>query len=433
MLCHDTLQPFTGGGATLSSLFSSFPRENLFSIHSDVCAPNESRLAGSYRLSGYDLRYLQAIESTRWLIRTVRRLFPSETGGNGQVNEDQSGPTSSRLGLMDVLAHASYFRLKPQVLKAIADFQPELLYAWIGDATWGRTMMNVVRRFRLPYVVHFMDNHIGLKPASGWKGMAKTALFKRQVDRAVAGAAAIFAISDAMAAAYAARWKRRVLTFHGVMPTGCWSKTMPKRVNSVFELAFTGSIEHGQLVGLLDVAQAVEKVNQSGRRARLVLYITDYYRERVARHFASFQNSVVQPHPDADSLAEALLRADALVLAYGFDQLTQDYYRYSFATKLVPYMLSKTPVIAYGPPSIAPIDYVLSGGWAMVVTEQSVELLAESIKRLINDAGERARFGLLAHEAACREHDQTVVAGRFAEALAAVAKSRFTDKAETNR
>src|SRR4029079_15035315 len=161
--------------------------------------------------------------------------------------------------------------------------------------------------------------------------------------------------------------------------------------NAVFELAFTGSIEAGQLEGLLDTAYAVERLRSEGTAVRLVLYLTDDYKRRVQEHFAALTGGEIRPQPPAEELRAALTRADALILAYGFHPRTIEYYRYSFPTKLVPYMLSGTPILAYGPASIAPIDYVVKGGWARALTAKSPETLATELLNLMRSPGDRLR------------------------------------------
>jgi len=422
MLCHDTIQPFSGGGATLSSLFSSFPPENLFSIHNDIHAPPASRVGEHYRLNGHDLRYAQPLESVRRLLRAARRSGGRGAQGDGETGQGRNPSGTNHTSLREVLAQRQYYQLPRHVMKAIRDFGPTLLYGWVGDAVSARTLRRLVRRLGLPYVVHFMDNHVDIEQEGGWRVTARTAPYRRELARVVQGATATLAITEAMARAYSVRWNRTFLAFHAVMPTAAWPRPCPRQENPLFQLAFTGSVERGQLLALLDVARAGERLVERGLPVELRLYLTDYYRNRVGDRFAEFRHVVIHPHPDAHGLRAALAGADALILAYAFDRLTTDYYRYSFPTKLVPYMLSGSPIIAYGPPGIFPIDYVSQGGWASVTKEPSVDQLAADIAELIRDPRRRTKLALLAHEAAFSEHDQAVVAPRFAEVLAAAAQ-----------
>jgi glycosyltransferase involved in cell wall biosynthesis len=423
LLCHETIQPFTGGGATLRALFSSFPPDALFSIHNDGHAVDRDRVGAAYRVSYDEVEYVPPLSAVRALGRTIARTRRAAAGAadTSVAASPPAGGLPIAPGLRTLLDHAGVIRLRPDVLSAIRAFKPDVLYAWLGDSLWGRSMVRLAAEIRVPYVIHFMDNHIGLPAGDSWAARLGAQLFRRQVDRAVAGASGVIAISDAMADAYGQQWRRPLPVFHNVLDSTGWPAPEPREPNAVFELAFTGSIEAGQLEGLLDVARAVERLRGEGMAVRLVLYITEDYQRRVHGHFAALTSVEIRPHPPAEGLRAALAHADALILAYGFDPRTIEYYRYSFPTKLVPYMLSGTPIVAYGPPSIAPIDDAVKGGWARVLTTKSPDALATELRGLIGNPGDRLRLGRLAHAAACREHDQSIVAARFQEYLRAAA------------
>ena len=420
LLCHDTIQPFTGGGATLRALFSAFPPDALFSIHNDGHAVDRDRIGASYRVSDDDVRYVRPLNAARALGRTFARARGATAGA---ADSGPAAPSAGGLpiasGLRTLLDHACVIRLRPGVMAAVRSFKPDVLYGWLGDPLWGRSMVRLASDLRVPYVIHFMDNHIGLPSGDAWTARLGAHLFRRQVDGAVAGASGVMAISDAMAEAYGRQWRRPLAVFHNVLDSTGWRPPEPREPNAVFELAFTGSIESGQLEGLLDVARAVERLRNEGLAVSLVLYVTDEYKRRVQGDFAAFAGVEMRPHPPAEGLRAALTRADALILAYGFEPRTIEYYRYSFPTKLVPYMLSGTPILAYGPAAIAPLDYVVKGGWAATVTTRSADALATALRTLMRGPDDRERLGRLAHEAACREHDQSTVAARFREYLRA--------------
>jgi hypothetical protein len=51
-------------------------------------------------------------------------------------------------------------------------------------------------------------------------------------------------------------------------------------------------------------------------------------------------------------------QADALLIAYNFDELSRNYSGYSMANKLTEYMISGRPILAYGPGDIATIKHL---------------------------------------------------------------------------
>lgn len=241
------------------------------------------------------------------------------------------------------------------------------------------------------------------------------------VSRTVRGASKVMAISPAMAKAYSQLWEVAVEPYHNVMITDKWPRPEPAAANSPFRLAFTGSVEPSQLLGLEDVASAVEQLNATGMAIVLKLFVTDYYLERIKDRLSKFKSVEFIPHPNAEDLPRVLRDSDVLVIAYGFDERTKQYYRYSFPTKTVPYMLSGTPILAYGPREIEPIDYVVRNDWGQSVFERDIDKLRMAIAELVTNDRLRWELGKRAHAAACREHNQTEVAPRFAQTLARAA------------
>lgn len=405
ILCQNKIQPFTGGGVVLSNLFHEFPTDRLIFFHRDQDYRFESPYR-EYRVTGRWLRprplaVLAAV--LRWLLQVA---------GN---------PRRARLrDLVALLVQNSRVSFPVGIGRVMDAFRPQVIYAWTGDSLWTEVVAAAVRRCRVACVIHFMDNHAGLQPETPLDCTLHPA-FLRRLGLAVAGAAVIYTISDSMGQAYQALFGKRYEVFHGLLDTAAWPRRPPRPAGRPFTLVFTGSIERGQMLGLADVAAAVDRLAADGMAIRLVLYLTDQYKRLWAQELAKYACIEVRRHPSFDQLADVLAEADLLVLAYGFDERTINYYRYSFATKIVPYMLSGTCILAYGPTAIEPIAYARRGGWAAVVDERDVDALADRIAVLVGDADQCARLAAAAYEAGLAEHDLTRNAKRFRDSLLTLA------------
>lgn len=411
ILCQNKMQPFTGGGVVLSNLFHGFPAEHLMFFHRDRDYDTETPYR-EFRITGHWLRprVLPAMGALlRWLVEAARDPRRASLRDMGSL-----------------LVQSSKIRMPSAVSRAVREFRPELIYAWVGDSLWSEVVVTAVRQCRVPYVVHFMDNHVGLKPETPLDRTLHPA-FLRRLARTMDGAAAMYTISDSMGQAYQTLFGKRYEVFHGLMDTAAWPWRGPRRTGGPFTLAFTGSIERGQMLGLADVAAATDSLAASGMPVRLVLYLTEQYERQWAAELAKYPCIEIRRHPSLAELGEALGEADMLVLAYGFDERTINYYRYSFATKIVPYMLSGRCIIAYGPKAIEPIAYASEGGWAAVVDEPNVPALAARIRALADAPGERDRLSAVAYHAGLEEHDLKRNAKRFTRSLLALASLRVPE------
>jgi glycosyltransferase involved in cell wall biosynthesis len=398
VIANNRIQPFTGGGVVLASLFALFPRQNLFIVHADSTAWE----AGGYKehhLGPLRVHLTDAARLLRMLGLAATRISRS----------------TRRSDLVQLVVQSCRFRIPATVDEEIRRFAPQVIYAWAGDSVWVRLIEECAARYGVQYVIHFMDNHVELSGANAVEGVAH-AEYRRNLARVVSKAKRIFTISSAMGVAYHAKFKKSFDVFHGVMDKKGWGWPDPTE-NDVFTLAFTGSIESGQLGGLRDVAAAVDQLARKGRKVRLVLYLTESYEARARRELGEFENVEYVRHPDATGLRNALIAANVLVLAYGFDKRCIEYYRYSFPTKVVPYMLSGRCILAYGPLSIEPIAYVKRGGWGEVVFTEGAEELARVIEALMAAPDKCQRLARSAYEAGLEEHDLERHARRFLTAM----------------
>ena len=113
-----------------------------------------------------------------------------------------------------------------------------------------------------------------------------------------------------------------------------------------------------------------------------------------------------------------------LVLPVNFDGATIEYVRLSFPTKLPAYMLSGTPILAYGPEEVAQIRLARDEGWGRVVSRRDRPLLKAAIRALCQPGDGRAQLGRRAQDVAQRDHDASRVRAGFQQAIASAPKVR---------
>lgn len=403
LLTNNKIQPFTGGGVVLTSLFHQFPRENLFVVHTDPTADSDAGHA-EHHLGSLRPRAGDALRILRLLARAAIRLPRSVR----------------RADLVQLVVRSCRFRIAPTLDARIRRFAPEVIYAWAGDSVWARLVEECAARYRIPYVIHFMDNHVELPGANPIEDVVH-AQYRRDLERVVSKADAVFTISHAMAVAYNAMFGKPTEVFHGLIDKSDWAWPGPAEDGEQFTIAFTGSVESGQLNGLRDVAAAADRLTRRGRKVTLRLYLTEFYEPRARLAFQGFESVEFVRHPDFSGLRAALNAADLLILAYGFDPATVAYYRYSFSTKVVPYMLSGRCILAYGPSSIEPIAYLMRGGWGEVVSEEGVDNLERTIESLMDAPDRRERLARSAYEAGLQEHDLELNSARLLTSMTRVA------------
>ena len=125
-----------------------------------------------------------------------------------------------------------------------------------------------------------------------------------------------------------------------------------------------------------------------------------------------------EKEPENETIAALFANADLLVLPVNFDQASRTRLRYSIPTKVPAYMLSGTPILAYGPAEVASIQYAKKSGWGYVVSRRDKAALKDAIVRLATDIDLRTRLGQRAQALASENHDARKVHVAFRNTLA---------------
>jgi glycosyltransferase involved in cell wall biosynthesis len=388
----------SGGGVLLNNLFEKFPAENLFFFHRDFNQPLKPIKFKEYRLLWNWLRP-NIIDFARNILKWI--YFVTQHPRDSKISD-----------IAYIFLQSSQFHFPAAVDREIRNFNPEIIYAWTASPLWANTLQSVAVRYNLPYVIHFMDNHVEVKPTIALEKVLQAKLAK-SLSLLVRNASGILCISEAMKYGYKKKWGIESEVFHGSIDTSKWPFPEEREQNNDFILLFNGSVDRGVLLGLIDIAKAVELLQLKGIRIKLIILVSASYSQVVIDSLSRFNCVDIQLQSSFNNLRSYLINADLLIIAYGFDDKTVSYFKYSFATKVVPYMLSGQCILAYGPSDIEPIDYVKRGQWGVTVTDQNIESIATTISSLYYNPKERMRLAKLAWTVAKEEHDSQANGIRF--------------------
>jgi glycosyltransferase involved in cell wall biosynthesis len=162
----------------------------------------------------------------------------------------------------------------------------------------------------------------------------------------------------------------------------------------------------------------VAELNREGKSISFEIFSpdapVDVIRERVTIHPSISLNNTIT---DDELFFATLADADLLVLPVNFDRRSIRYIRYSMPTKVPAYLISGTPILVYGPTSVAQVDYALREGWGEVVSRHGVESLKDAIVMLWQNQERRLHLSLNARRVARRNHDSRIVRAGFQQAL----------------
>lgn len=284
--------------------------------------------------------------------------------------------------------------LLPDLVEMCLNFKPDVIY--YRPVNYPMSLHEIacylIRRCAVPYVIHIMDDW----PA---RMEIKEPLFFPAMDLSlrelIRNAAACLSISQEMSVAFEARYGRTFLPFanvshaHGKQEEHL-SHPLPEKQTFVFR--YFGSLANDMTrKSLVQIAEVIEKL-ECPISVLLEVYINPVF-ERAATESLSrlkkvriFQARFDEPY---EAYIDTLRSADGLIISYNWDEESYKYTRYSLANKLPEYLSSGVPIFAYGPPTSATIASLKRNCCAMIVDNENIEQLKESILRFVIDEGLR--------------------------------------------
>jgi glycosyltransferase involved in cell wall biosynthesis len=410
----------TGTGITFSNLFKGWPKERLATIHNDPVPTAEDVCDHYFVLDRPEIDLFAPL-------RLVRALTAPHV--NGVDAAVFSAPPPGKGGIVmrmkgDSAPHR--VRISPALERFVTDFRPDLLFSVLGTNAYMTLTAALHQRFRVPLVIHMMDDYPSSHYRRGLFAPLERARMRNLLTRNFRAATIRMGICADMCATFAQRYGRSFVSFHNCVDIDRWLPLFRSSCAVAAarpRLVYFGSVlPNAQHTSLADLCRSVARLNEAGTAVDFdimtPLVAAAPYRSALAVHEAI---RLVEPTQDDGQYFATLAGADALALPVNFDADTIRYIRYSMPTKVPSYMASGTPVLVYGPSGVAQVDYAKREGWGHVVSERDPAALDRSLRRILTDRELRERLRLRAQALARANHDAVLVRAKFQDVLKAAA------------
>jgi glycosyltransferase involved in cell wall biosynthesis len=393
-----------GDAIALNNYFSAWPRERLASIYSEDMALDHSVCANFFQLTDAETRAM-------WFLPGLNRVRRGVTPGS---NEADAAPSrrarlirsAARVVSADGVRHNP--RISPELDKWIRQFQPDVIYTTLGSLYFVRLTSEISERYKLPSVVHITDDWPNVFYRNGLLAPYLRFSLKHDLGRLVKSAAAVISISDTMRDAFAKRYGRVFDVMSPPVNVAEWAGA-PRdvsQIHSLFRIGYVGTIfPSAQLGSLRRLAQVVKTLRGEGFSCELRIHTPKPFIEKYQAGLAEGNAVRFLEHPERDELPALLREMDLLVVPVNFDAESLQYITYSMPGKVAAYMASGTPILVFGPPQVAPVQYAHKSGWAHVVSDDDDSAIATAIKKLAADQDYRRELSSRAQEVARTKHD----------------------------
>jgi len=424
-------QPFNnshGGGITLSNLFKGWERDRIAvaatghmmaGVTTDICD-------NYYQLGSDEFRWNFPFNLIQRKFRSGQLSFSTNPGSANVKNKRSLRyalvnkvfyPVLEWLGLFYAI---SKIRFSSGFKNWLDAFNPDIIYIQVSTREGILFASEIIEYLKIPSVIHIMDD---------WPStISNRGLFRKfwhkkidiefrnlleQIDLNLS-------ISEAMSAEYMKRYNKEFLPFHNPIDIDLWLPNQKKNYSFVgkehISLLFSGRIGIGISTSLLEIASAVELLQN--RNSKLRLYIQSTTGDHpVLQKLREYPFVIINPPAEYSEIPSIFSGADMLLLANDFNDSAIDYLRLSMPTKASEYMISGTPVIVYSPEETAVSSYFRKNGCGHCVTTNQADQIASEIEVMLNDEQYRRKIASKAISLAAEQFNGEKVRHHFQQQL----------------
>ncbi len=366
-----------------------------------------------------DMTRMGGVSATGQLKKTLFAEFPKEKLLQVYSRGSKEYGLFSEGGFVPL---ENEFSDEDDVLKECIRFNPDLIYYRpVADRPYLHDFAcEAIKQLGVPVVTHIMDD---------WPDrlLHQDPHLYTKLDRSLrivlSQSAARLSICAAMSQAFESRYGLDFTPIANCVEPTEWlrqdKQVSQARSNSPnFIIRYIGGLaDDMNFTSISDVANAVAALKDEFP-VKFEIYTMPHYKQKGIEALA--QLSCVSIHDanlSEEKYRQLLSTANALIVAYNFDERSISYVRYSMANKLPECMASATPVLVYGPMSVATVAYASATNSVRLVTERDLEKLKSVIRTLAKNSTLGAELGQKARQFALENHSAEKVRGQFLRIL----------------
>jgi FkbM family methyltransferase len=338
-------------------------------------------------------------------------------------------PQKKQMYLTDVNGNTIYQPSSSEILiNQIRQYDPKVIYyRAVDDDVVHSFAKRVIKEVDRPLVLHIMDD---------WPERMRHCdpdrykRFDSELREMFNAARKCLSIGKAMATTFENRYGVSFAPFsNAIDPAAFPPRSRIYKDGNQFIIRYTGALaEDMTLESVKEFASAIESLPHE-----LNIHFQIYTREPwlgVAKSiFREYKMVMVLKQVEADRYYQLIQDADALLIAYNFDERSRNYIGLSIANKMPECLAAGAPIIAYGPEGLATIDYLAEQRLAVVVSKRDVAFLAQQIKSLYCCRKMQLELGAHARTLAFEKHN----VWRISDGFRRVIESSMMNLAELER
>ena len=386
IVANQCLSKQTSNGRTLRNFLTGWPKEHLAQFCTQLEKPDYDVCDNYYCVT--DSEALNAF------IGRKRKKLSSFTQEKSDSLPHSSTKKHKRnaitMMVRDLIWNSNRWKSK-QFDNWVSNFNPQVVLLQAGDS---RFMFNIARKLAIKYNAsliiynsegYYFKNfdYFRSKGLSHYLYPLFHKLFQREFTKTIKFAQKSIYICDSLKEDYDAEFHLPSETIYTA--TEVQSREQLSTSGS-FIVSYLGNLGVGRHKGLIDIAEALQKISPS-------LFLDVYGKipnDAVKKDFENTPGIHYKGFISYSEVVDVMHKSDLLVHCESFDDFYRIDLKYAFSTKIADSLASGTPFLLYAPKEFAISKYLNKNKAAFVVSEK--EKLTSVINQMKDDFSFRTQY-----------------------------------------
>lgn len=404
IISHNPISTYNNMGKTLSSLFSSFEKEELCQLYIYPSVPDLDYCNSFFRITDKDV-----VKSILTCSRVKGKII--EPNLDQHCLFEDKGDESKYRNPKNKQAYRVMLR---SFCWKVKDWFSDELRSWIdvekpshvfvapGTGTFLYDIaVSIAQSYNLPIVTYICDDFYFTMKSNLLLDRIKDHMLKKKISYLLNNTKHLVTISYEAEKRYTEKWKIPAST----IMTGA-SFTTPQDVNVKYDphnIVYLGNVRCNRFISLIEIGEVLDEINEeTGTKYELQIFSGEKDKDILA----TFQNAdsiKFCGYVSGTELEQTIFSSDILLHTEAFDEKSIDRVKSSISTKIADLLSSGKAVFAYGPSGISSIEYLRENKCAVIADDKSI--LKEKLLEILSDYDLRKEISINCIKTSKKNHN----------------------------
>ncbi len=360
-------------GIMMKNLFSNFGADSIIQYYTNSCEIDKNSKFRSEKITLYN----PVINKIKYKIQRILWINHKKKVTDIDKKLRTSGVRSNQWESWIQLLLP--FSIDSKLLEEIRLFNPNVIYTQIYSYAMLKYINILSKKISCPVVIHTLDDWMGSNYKDGIIQYIPCYFFTKILKSLLNNGKCHMVASPKMLNYMEKNYGGK---YEFVMNCYKYSEIKTRMNNNkVMKIVYAGGLMLERYIGLNQIAQCVELLNQENKKFELHVYAPFSHIE--GYRSVMKENIVFHKSIGHEGVEEILTESDILVHVESFNPNVVKFTRYSLSTKIPEYLAVRKPLVYFGPKNVGVAEFLIDNKIGLCV--DTVSNLNEQLSMLYHD------------------------------------------------